>query len=154
MEHNISSQKVQPSHTVPRSSKAQCMHADILHAWCCVSVHSSTHAVINLDTRQCRKLNHSLTLCSRAALQFADMYLSGGTVKAGGRTPAGASSRIAPPPDSGTCAHMTESASLRGANSRPQPLDNWGARGVWMEPPVLGVMRRRGTAACMMLAMP
>ncbi len=117
MQHSRSCQKQsQPSHLALTNSKAQCMHADVLHAWCSVSVHNSTHPVINLDTRQCRKLNHSLTLCSRAALQFADMYLSGGTVKAGGRTSAGASSRIAPPSDSGTCAHMAESASLRGAN--------------------------------------
>ncbi len=129
------------------------MHADIHHAWCCVSVHNPRHAVINLDTRQCRKLNHSLTLCSRAAIKFADMYLSGGTVKAGRHKPAAASRRRAPTPYSGTCALMPESASLRRANCRPWPLDNWEARGMLMDAPLWGVMRRRGTAACMMLAM-
>lgn len=49
-------------------------------------------------------------------MQFADMYLSGGTVKAVGYTPAATSSRTAPTPESGTCAAMAESASLRGAD--------------------------------------
>ena len=52
-------------------------------------------------------------------MQFADMYLSGGGVKAGGQPPAGASSWTGAPPSSGTCALMAESASLRGADSRP-----------------------------------
>ncbi len=67
---------------------------------------------------------------------FADTYLSGGGVKPGGHTPAAASSWTGPPPSSGACALMAKSASLGGADSRPYPLDNWEAWGMWMEPPV------------------
>lgn len=52
-------------------------------------------------------------------MQFVDVYLSGGSVMAGEHTPAGASSPTGPPPGSGNCALMAESALLRGGNSRP-----------------------------------